>query len=52
MDASDAGDKRHQNVYVRLPDGVAVSGPAPPLLAKVSTTITTTLSEFNFNLVN
>lgn len=34
---SDAGDKRHENVYVRLPDGVAVLGSALPLSATVGT---------------
>lgn len=38
---SDAGDKRHQNVYVRLPDGMAALGSAPPLPVAKSTALAT-----------
>lgn len=38
---SDAGDKRHENVYVRLPDSMAVLGSALPLPAIMGTAMTT-----------
>lgn len=31
--------KRHKNIYIRLPDGVAVLGTAPPLLVTGGITV-------------